>query len=138
MKKNRYTEEQIVSVLRESEAGVCTRELCRKHGILPATFCKWKAKYGGLQVSAVQRTKQLEDENMQLRKLVAQQALDNQALKAVVEKSGELSTATRSCRRDAQHGRIGTTGLCLDRNGQSHISLQTKTQRRQRTKKAAV
>jgi putative transposase len=75
MKKSRYTEEQIVSVLKESEAGLETGELCRKHGISQQTFYRWKAKYGGLEVSDAQRLRQLEDENRKLKQLVAEQAL---------------------------------------------------------------
>jgi putative transposase len=86
MKRTRFTDEQIVAMLGENEAGVTAKELCRKYGVSNGTFYKWKEKYGGMQVSDVQRMKALEEENRQLRKLVAQQALDNQALKAVVEK----------------------------------------------------
>ncbi len=86
MKRSRFTDEQIIAILRDGETGMTTKEVCRKHGISDATYYKWKARYGGMEVSDVQRMKQLEEENRQLRKLVAQQALDNQALKAVVEK----------------------------------------------------
>lgn len=87
MRKSRYTEEQIVGVLREHERGAATDELCRRHSVSPQTLYRWKAKYGGLGVSEAQRLKALEDENRRLKKLVAEQALDNAALKDVVSRN---------------------------------------------------
>ena len=87
MKKSRFTEEQIVGMLREHERGTAMHELCRRHGISQQTLYRWKAKYGGLGVSEAQRLKALEDENRRLKKLVAEQALDNAALKDVVSRN---------------------------------------------------
>jgi putative transposase len=81
MKGSRFSEEQIIGVLREHEAGAKTEEVCRRHGISNATFYKWKAKYGGLDVSEARRLKSLEDENRRLKKLLAESMLDNAALK---------------------------------------------------------
>ena len=87
MKKTRYSEEQIVGVLKEAEAGIPVSEVCRKYGISDATYYNGKAKYGGMTASDVKRLKQLEDENRRLKQLVADLTLDNQALKAVVTKN---------------------------------------------------
>src|ERR1700722_2693306 len=81
MKRSRFTEEQIIAVLREQEAGVSTAEVCRKHGISTATFYGWKPKFGGMEVSEAKRLKQLEDENARLKRLLADAMLDNAALK---------------------------------------------------------
>ena len=88
MKQSRYTEEQIIAILKQHEAGVKTADLCREHGISDATFYNWKAKYGGLDVSEAQRLRQMEDENRRLKALVADLSLDKEALKAVIRKNG--------------------------------------------------
>ncbi len=87
MKGSRFSEEQIIGILREQEAGAKTPEVCRRHGISDATFYKWKAKYGGLEVSEARRLKGLEDENRRLKKLLAEAMLDNAALKDLLGKN---------------------------------------------------
>lgn len=86
MRKSRFTEAQIIGMIKEQEAGLPTADLCRKHGLSPATFYKLKAKYGGLDLSDAKRLKQLEDENAKLKRLVADVMLDNVVLKDLLGK----------------------------------------------------
>jgi putative transposase len=86
MKPSRFTEEQIIGILKEQEAGMKTADICRKHGISEATFSKYKGKYGGLEVSDARRLKALEEENAKLKRLLTEQMLDNAVLKDVAAK----------------------------------------------------
>ena len=95
MRRTRFTEDQIIGVLREHEAGVKTADLCRKHGISDATFYNWKAKYGGRTVSEAARLRTLEDENRRLKKLLAESMLDVSALKDLRGKTDPACGALR-------------------------------------------
>ena len=86
MKRNRFTDEQIVGILKEHEAGMPVSELCRKHGVSDASIYKWKTKFGGMDVSEAKRLKTLEDENTKLKRLLADAMLDNAALKDLLGK----------------------------------------------------
>ena len=86
MKRTRFSEEQIIGILKEHQAGLGAKDLCRKHGVSDATVYKWKAKYGGMDVSEAKRLKALEDENGRLKKLLADAMLDNSALKDLLGK----------------------------------------------------
>ena len=86
MKKTRFSEKQIIAVLREQEAGMKTADVCRKHGISSATLYAWKAKYGGMDVSQARKLKMLEDENIRLKRLLAGAMLDNAVLKEAAAK----------------------------------------------------
>ena len=87
MRGKRFKEEQIIAILKEYEAGISVQEVGRKHGVSDATIYNWKAKYGGLTVNEARRLKILEDENRKLKHIVAEQLLDNQALKSVISKN---------------------------------------------------
>lgn len=87
MHKSRFSEEQIIAILKESEAGLSPSELCRKHGISDATFYNWRKRYGGLEASEAKRLKGLEDENARLKKLLAEQMMDNATLKELLAKN---------------------------------------------------
>jgi len=87
MTKKRHTEEQIIAVLKDAQAGVSVQDLCQKHGISNATFYKWRTKCAGLEISDVKKLRQLEDENRRLKQMVAEHALDIQALKAITAKN---------------------------------------------------
>jgi putative transposase len=86
MKRSRFSEEQIITILKEQESGAKTADVCRKYGVSGATFYKWKAKYGGMEVSEAKRLKALEDENAKLKRLLAEAILDNAMLKDIALK----------------------------------------------------
>ena len=88
MKKSRFTETQIVSILKEADAGMKVEELCRKHGISSASFYNWKKKYGGMGASEIKRLKELEEENAKLKRMYSDMALENTALKGLIVKKG--------------------------------------------------
>jgi len=87
MRKSRFSEEQIIGILKEHQAGLSAAEVCRKHGISDATFYKWRSRYGGMEVSDAKRLKGLEDENRKLKKLLAESMIDNATLKEMLTKN---------------------------------------------------
>ena len=103
MRRSRFSDEQIIAILREQEAGAATTDVCRRHGISTATLYKWKAKYGGLDVSEARRLGALEAENTQQKKLLAEAMLDNAMLKDITAKNGDArceADGGGSCLRD--------------------------------------
>ena len=87
MKRSRFTQEQIIGILKEHQAGLSATELCRKHGISDATFYNWRSKYGGMEVSEAKRLKQLEDENAKLKRLLAESVMDVSTLREMLGKN---------------------------------------------------
>lgn len=88
MKKSQFTETQIVAILKEADTGMKVEDICRKHKISPATYYKWKSKYGGMEASDVKRMKELEEENNKLKRMFADVSLENAAMKVLIEKKG--------------------------------------------------
>jgi len=117
MRRSRFSEEQIIGMIKEQEAGMPTAEVCRKHGISNASFYKYKAKFGGMNVSDARRLKALEDENARLKKLLADQMLDNAVLKEIAAKNGNArcqaggrGSCLRGVQREPASGVSGASG----------------------------
>ncbi len=114
MKKSRFTETQIFSILKEGEAGIKVKDICRAHGISDATYYSWKSKYGGMQASDLKRMKNMEAELAQLKRMYADMALENRALKDLIEKSFKADRETRGGRlSDCRAQSVHTTQLPL-------------------------
>lgn len=120
MKRSKFTDEQILAIVREGESGRKVADLVRTHGITEQTYYRWKAKYGGMELSEMQRLKQLEDENRRLKQIVAEQTLDLQALKAVVAKNGDPhgSARGRGVAADARHESAARLSGCGPQHGE--------------------
>jgi len=138
MKRSRFTEEQIIGILREQEAGVPVADLCRKHGLSSPTFYKWKAKYGGLDVSEARRLKALEDENAKLKRVLADAMLDNVALKDLLGKSGYARGASEGRSLSAVGLRDErAAGVPGSRRGSQQCALCRHAARRRRPARTA-
>ncbi len=124
MKKSRFTEEQIIGMVKQHESGVKRADLCREHGISAATFYQWKQKFGGMDVSEAQRLRALEDENRRLKLLVAELSMGGEALKAVIKKTvGACRSERRCCVRLSRVSAERTQSLQADRRGAVELSV---------------
>ncbi|MGR3759256.1 IS3 family transposase [Roseobacteraceae bacterium NS-SX3] len=129
MKRSRFSEEQVIAILKQQESGVSTADVCREHGISSATFYKWKAKFGGLEVSDARRLKALEDENAKLKKLLAEQMLDNAMLKDVASRKVVTPAARREavahlCKAHQVSQRRACSTLGVDRSSVRYQSMR--------------
>ena len=133
MKRSRYSESQIISILKEAESGIPVAELCRKHGMSDVTFYNWRSKYGGMDVFMLKRVKELEEENRRLKKMYAEERLKAEIVQEALEKSGEAIPAQgdgqmRRC-RTADLETSGMPGIPHQRN---LLPLRTETVGRER------
>ena len=124
MRKSRFSEEQIIGMIREHEAGVKTADICRKYGISDATFYKYKAKFGGMTVSDARRLKTLEEENSKLKRLLADAMLDNAALKDLATKTSDARCeAEGRAPHDGSTWPVGASGLPAGRSRSVHLPV---------------
>ncbi len=123
MRKSRFSEEQIIGILKEHQAGIGAQELCRKHGISDGTFYKWRSKYGGMEVSEAKRLKALEAENAKLKKMLAEQMLDVATLKEMLGKTSEARFEAASCGLGHEGEELfAAAGLCPGRDRPARVS----------------
>ena len=123
--KKRYTEEQIIGFLKEAEAGVAAKELCRRHGFSEASFYLWRSKYGGLEVSEVRRLKVLEIENTRLKKLLAESMLEQEVTREALRKSGSGGRAPGVGGLDSDSGTVRAAGTEHRADGSEFAALRT-------------
>src|SRR5450631_1630793 len=127
MKRARFSEEQLITILKEAEGGAKVSELCRRHGISDAAFYTWRKKYGGLEVSEMRRLRQLEDENRRLKAIVADQALDLRALKDVLAKTATARGEAADGGRRNDHTRtVAASRLWADRHDAPGFPVHTR------------
>ena len=131
--KKRFTEEQIIGFLREVEAGVAVKDLCRRKGFSPASFYQWRAKFGGMSVSEAKRLKELEAENGRLKKLVAELVLESEVVREALKKSGESTSPSRARALDELEGSAGTSGTQGHCHERERVALSTSARSQRRT-----